>query len=203
MTVQLLIGNDHHLVVEALAGSLRAVADFSVVGVAYDSASVVPLVLRTNPRVAVLGAAGSGALGLQIARQVLQSRPSCRVALMAPSPTRALVDQALRSGVLGVVPMDATLSHLVHTIRGVAVGCVSMQAPSGDTTSETPRKCLLTGRERDVLRLTWAGATVKDIARELCLAPGTVRNNSSVAQRKMDARNRFDAARVAQERGWL
>lgn len=205
MSVQILVGNDHSLLLDALAGTLRAVDDFDVVGIARESDAVMPLVLRTNPQVAVLGAAGSGGTGLALARQVLEARPRCGVVVVAPSPTRTLVDQALRVGVLSVVPMDASLPHLIRTIRGVAVGCLSMHVRSRGTAGPATarRVCPLTDRERDVLRLTWAGASVKEIARDLCLAGGTVRNNTSASLRKLDGRNRFDAARIAQEHGWL
>jgi two-component system response regulator DesR len=202
MSVRVLVGNDRPLLLDALAGTLRTVADFEVVGVAHDGAAVLPVVLRTNPRVAVLGAAGSGGAGLELARRVVGERPGCGVVVVAPSPTRTLLDQALRAGVLGVVPMDAGLAQLITTIRGVAVGCMPVQAaPRGPRPAR--RACALTDRECDVLRLTWAGASVKEIARELCLAPGTVRNVTSTALRKLDGRNRFDAARIAQEQGWL
>lgn len=201
MSVRILVGNDRPLLLDALAGTLRTVADFDVVGVARDSASVLPVVLRTNPRVAVLGAGGSGVAGLALAREVLGERPACGIVVVAPSPTRALLDQALRVGVLGVVPMDAGLPQLISTIRGVAVGCIPVRAPGRTDVPHRPSS--LTDREREVLRLTWAGASVKEIARELCLAPGTVRNVTSATLRKLDGRNRFDAARLAQEQGWL
>lgn len=200
MSVSILVGNDHGLLLDALAGSLHAVPDFRVVGVARESETVVPGVLRTCPHVAVLGAAGSGGAGLQLAQEVLGARPHCAVVVVAPSPTRSLVDQAMRVGVLSVVPMEARLPQLVQTIRGAAVGCLSVQPPPEPARQ---RACPLSDRERDVLRLTWAGASVKEIARELCLASGTVRNNTSTSLRKLDGRNRFDAARIAQEHGWL
>ncbi len=54
-----------------------------------------------------------------------------------------------------------------------------------------------------MLRLTAGGATVKEIAGELYLASGTVRNLTSAAIKKLGGRNRFDAARIAVEQGWL
>lgn len=60
---------------------------------------------------------------------------------------------------------------------------------------------LLSQRERDVLRSTATGASVKEIAREFYLAPGTVRNLTSSAIKKLQARNRYDAARIAEELG--
>jgi two-component system response regulator DesR len=205
MTVHILVGNDHSLLLEALAGTLHAVEDFDVVGVARESDAVVPVLLRTNAQVAVLGAAGHGDAGLSLARQVMEVRPRCGVVIVAPNPTRTLVNQALRAGVLSVVPLDASLSHLIRTIRGVAVGCLSIHArtcvDSGLVAER--RSCPLTDRERDVLRLSWAGASVKEIALDLYLASGTVRNIASGSLHKLKGRNRFDAARIAQENGWL
>jgi DNA-binding NarL/FixJ family response regulator len=70
----------------------------------------VPVLLRTNAQVAVLGAAGHGGAGLSLARQVIEVRPRCGVVIVAPNPTRTLVNQALRAGVLSVVPNRALLS---------------------------------------------------------------------------------------------
>lgn len=205
MTVQILVGNDHSLFLDALAGMLSAVEDFDVVGIARERDAVVSVLLRGNAKVAVLGAAGHGDAGLSLARQVIDVRPRCGVVIVAPNPTRTLVNQALRAGVLSVVPLDTSLSHLIRTIRGVAIGCLSIHArtPVGAGLVAERRSCPLTDRERDVLRLSWAGASVKEIAQNLYLAAGTVRNIASGSLQKLEARNRFDAARVAQENGWL
>jgi DNA-binding CsgD family transcriptional regulator len=61
----------------------------------------------------------------------------------------------------------------------------------------------LTDRERQVLRLTARGLSTGDIAVELRLSPGTVRNYLSESIDKLSASNRFDAARIAREKGWL
>jgi two-component system response regulator DesR len=61
----------------------------------------------------------------------------------------------------------------------------------------------LTDRERQVLRLTSRGLSTGDIAAELGLSPGTVRNYLSESIDKLRASNRFDAARIAREKGWL
>jgi two-component system, NarL family, response regulator DesR len=61
----------------------------------------------------------------------------------------------------------------------------------------------LTARERDVLSVARSGASVAEIAATLYLSEGTVRNYLSAAIAKTSARNRLDALRVADERGWL
>jgi len=61
----------------------------------------------------------------------------------------------------------------------------------------------LTGRERDVLVAARDGATVADIAARLFLSEGTVRNYLSSSIAKTGSRNRAEALRVAEDRGWL
>ena len=61
----------------------------------------------------------------------------------------------------------------------------------------------LTDRERDVLAAAANGAALSEISDHLSLSEGTVRNYLSVAIQKLDARNRIEAARIAQEKGWL
>jgi two-component system response regulator DesR len=61
----------------------------------------------------------------------------------------------------------------------------------------------LTPRERDVLAMSVRGASVDEVARSLHLTNGTVRNHLSIAIQKLNARNRVEAARIAEEKGWL
>ena len=62
---------------------------------------------------------------------------------------------------------------------------------------------LLTKREREVLVASANGATIEEVARKLYLSEGTVRNYLSNAIKKLDARNRVEAARLAERKGWL
>lgn len=201
MSIRIVLGNDHRLTLEALASVLNTVKDFSVVGIVCQASSIVPAVLRTMPTVAVLGHGAVGLDGMSVASELRGQAPACGVAILAVEPNRALVDHAIAAGALSVVPRHAKLTHLVDAIRGVAAGCLTidpglLHAPK--QTCET-----LSYREQEILRRTVTGASVKEIAEELYLAPGTVRNLTSQAIRKLAGRNRFDAARIAGERGML
>jgi two-component system response regulator DesR len=130
-----------------------------------------------------------------------QALPTSRIAFIATKPTRALVERAVEAGALTVVPKHARLSQLVGAIRGVAAGCLTIDPDLiGGSGSKAQT---LSHREREILSLTASGASVKEIAKELFLSAGTVRNLSSAAIRKLNGRNRFDAARIAYEQGWL
>lgn len=199
MSIRIMVADDHLLFMEALAETLNQVQDFDVVGIAGDSRDILPTALRASPTVALLGTAGPD--WLRQAAELGRRLPSCGVAVIAVNPTKAQVDRAVAAGVLSVVPKNAKLPHLISAIRSVAAGCVSI-----DVRQLCPRRPddrTLSDREVEILQLTATGASIKEIAKELYLAAGTVRNLASTAIRKLEGRNRFDAARIAGERGWL
>jgi two-component system response regulator DesR len=199
--VRLLIATDQLLILDALARTLHVVQGLEVVGTVSDDSQIIPAALRLAPTVTILDADIAGHSGLRLARQLRGALPSCGITLIATEPTRALVGRAVAVGVLGVVPKYVGLPHLISAVRGASAGYLMIDA--GLLGAERTGTYPLSQRERDVLRLTATGATVKEIAKELFLATGTVRNLASTAMRKLGGRNRFDAARIASERGWL
>jgi two-component system response regulator DesR len=110
--------------------------------------------------------------------------------------------RAMEAGALGFVVKDAPAEQLADAVRRVARGeRVVDPALAAQTLASGPSP--LTGRERDVLVAAQGGATVADIARRLVLSEGTVRNYLSAAIAKTGTRNRQEAVRLADERGWL
>ena len=110
--------------------------------------------------------------------------------------------RAMEAGAMGFVVKDAPAEALASAIRRVMAGERVVDAALAAATlaaGESP----LTPRERDVLSVARSGATVAEIAGKLYLSEGTVRNYLSTAISKTSARNRLDALRIADERGWL
>jgi two-component system response regulator DesR len=110
--------------------------------------------------------------------------------------------RAMEAGAVGFVVKDAPAEVLAAAIRRVMAGerVIDPQLAAATlATGESP----LTPRERDVLSVARSGTTVAEIAATLYLSEGTVRNYLSAAIAKTSARNRLDALRVADERGWL
>ncbi|MER5352367.1 response regulator transcription factor [Kitasatospora sp. NPDC002551] len=206
MTIRVLVADEQLLPLDAIAEVLASVQDFEVVGAVSRSSMIVPVAVRRRPDVAVLGM-GTALGGFRLVRELGRRLPDCRVVIMTARPTRTLVDRAVSAGVLGVVPKQTKIPRLVDAIRDAAAGGGS--AGRGVGTAVRPAapaavaEQVLSEREREILRLTATGASVKEVARELYLAAGTVRNLTSGAMRKLDGRNRFDAARIASERGLL
>lgn len=110
--------------------------------------------------------------------------------------------RAMEGGAAGFLLKDAPASELASAIRRSAAGERVVDpglAAAALSAGESP----LTEREREVLAASGRHATVADIAGVLYLSPGTVRNHLSSVMRKLDARNRAEAVRVAEENGWL
>lgn len=199
--IRILVAEDNQLFLDATVHMFGMVRDFEVVGTVLAPEAVVDEVRRTCPLVVVLGTGGAGHHRLELARKILEVSPLSRVVLVAVRPTRALVDLAVAAGVLSVIPTHAPLRHLVDAVRGVAGGVLTLDPSLFDATDPAGR--VLCERERELLRLTAMGLPIKDIASKLFLAPGTVRNLTSGLIKRLGARNRFDAVRIARERGWL
>jgi two-component system, NarL family, response regulator DesR len=200
-SVRILVADENQLFLDATVHMFGMIRDFEVVRAVPDPEAVLDEVRRTRPLVVVLGICGTGHHRLDLARKVLEISPLTRVVLVAVRPTRALVDCAVAAGVLSVVPTHAPLRHLVDAIRGVAGGLLTLDPGLFDSVDPAVRA--LGEREREILRLTAMGMPIKDIAIKLFLAPGTVRNLTSGLIKRLGARNRFDAVRIARERGWL
>lgn len=195
-----MIGEERRLFSEAIAETLKQVRDFEVVEIVNDSKDLIPTVLRVLPSVTLLGSGTGGEDDLSLADELRAAAPGCGVAIIGADPTRSTRDHAPASGVFRFVPDDASLTQLVRAIRGLDTGPESSSALTDEPSAqERP----LSDREREVLRLTADGSPIREIAAELFLSPGTVRNLTSSAIKKMGGRNRFDAACIAGKRGWL
>ncbi|MFX4294657.1 helix-turn-helix transcriptional regulator [Streptomyces bohaiensis] len=201
-TTQIVVAGDRPILTEALAVCLGDVKGFRVTGVADAHHQVVPTLRRTAADVLVVS--GVSPRSLALADEVRRALPSCGVTLIADESTHPPLTRLRDSCRVGVVHRRARLAELIGTIRQV-----SAAAPAAGTEGAAAHDAAgggaaqLKDRECSILRATVAGCTIKEIARDLYLAPGTVRNLASSAIRKLGARNRFDAARIAAERGLL
>ncbi|MFF1283948.1 response regulator [Streptomyces sp. NPDC058299] len=200
--VRLLLADDHDMILTSLAAALHAVEDFTVVAAVSRSEEVLPAAVRTRPTVAVLDHAMPGRTGLELAGDLMDVLPGCRIALVTAVPQRSLARSAVAQGVLSVVPKSTPFSHLVDTIRSVAAGRLTIEADLLCHGSRTDSGTL-NQREAEILKAIATGASLGEVATHLNLAPGTVRNLSSALIKKLGARNRFDAARIAAEAGWI
>ena len=128
--------------------------------------------------------------------------PSTRVLILTTFDADEYVYTALRAGVSGFLLKDAPATELAAAIRRVMAG-ERVVDPELALAALSEGDNPLTHRERDVLTASLDGASIADIAAQLSLSEGTVRNHLSVAIQKLGARNRTEAARLAEHKGWL
>jgi two-component system response regulator DesR len=200
--IRILLADDQSLIRSALAALLALESDFTVVADVGRGDEVIPAARDHRPDVALLDIEMPGLDGLAAAAALNREVPDCKVIILTTFGRAGYLRRALESGAKGFIVKDAPSEQLADTVRRVAAGeLVVDSALAAATIASGPSP--LTGRERDVLASARHGATVADIAATLFLSEGTVRNYLSAAIAKTGVRNRAEALRVAEERGWL
>ena len=202
MTVRVLLAEDQAMVRGALSALLSLEDDIEIVAEASRGDQVLPAALNTLPDVALLDIEMPGGDGLEAAAVLHQRLPSCLVVILTTFGRSGYLKRAMESGAVGFLLKDAPASELAKAIHRVMKGeRVVDPALAAAALSEGDNP--LTEREREVLAASEGGATIEDIAARLYLSEGTVRNYLSTAIKKLGARNRVEAARLAERKGWL
>ena len=201
-TIRLLLADDQALVRSALAALLELENDFEVVAQVGRGDEVVAAALDARPDVALLDIEMPGVDGIAAATALTRELPSCRVIILTTFGRPGYLRRAMESGAVGFVVKDTEPEQLAAAVRRVHRG-ERVVDPALAAATLAGGASPLTGRERDVLVAARDGATVADIARRLFLSEGTVRNYLSAAIAKTGTRNRLEAMRVADSRGWL
>ncbi|WP_284748791.1 response regulator transcription factor [Amycolatopsis sp. RTGN1] len=202
MTIRLLLADDQELVRQALCALLALEDDFEVVASVGRGDEVVAAAREHRPDVALLDIEMPGLDGLAAAAVLAAQVPDCRVVMLTTFGRAGYLRRAMDAGAAGFVVKDAPADVLADAIRRVRKG-ERVVDPALAVATLAAGESPLTARERDVLITARTGATVAEIASRLYLSEGTVRNYVSAAITKTGARNRVDAVRIADERGWL
>jgi two-component system response regulator DesR len=202
MSVRVLLAEDQAMVRGALSALLDLEEDIEIVAEASRGDEVLPAALDALPDVALLDIEMPGGDGLGAAAALKENLPSCRVIILTTFGRAGYLKRAMESGAVGFLLKDAPASELASAVRRVMNGERVVDpglAAAALSEGESP----LTGREREVLSASANGATIEDVAAKLYLSEGTVRNYLSTAIKKLGARNRVEAARLAERKGWL
>jgi two-component system, NarL family, response regulator DesR len=202
VTIRLLIADDQALVRGALAALLDLEPDLEVVSEVGRGDEVVEAVRTTKPDVALLDVEMPGLDGIEAAAALRREVPGVRVLMVTTFGRPGYLRRAMEAGAAGFVVKDTPAAQLADAVRRVHQG-LRVVDPSLAAETLVAGTSPLTARESDVLRAAREGGTVADIARELHLSEGTVRNHLSAAIGKTGARTRAEAARIAIDNGWL
>lgn len=195
------LADDEALLRKAMAALLPLEGEITVLAEAEDGEEAVRATLDHRPDVLVIDLEMPGVDGLGAVARIRGELPDQVILMLTRHARPGVLRKALKLRVQGFVSKSAEPAHIASVIANLHQGKrwidpdVSALAVIDD--------CPLTDREVDVLRATSEGYSVADIAAQLHLAEGTVRNYLSNAMQKTQTRTRHEAARYAREHDWL
>jgi two-component system response regulator DesR len=189
------------MVLGALAALLEIEGDITVVAQCRDGSEALKSVLAQKPDVLITDIEMPKMTGLDVAGELKRRRIATRVIILTTFARAGYLRRALDAGASGYLLKDMRAEKLAEAVRRVQQGLRVIDPELATEAWADPDP--LTDRERQVLRMAGDGQASGDIAAELNLSEGTVRNYLSEAISKLGAGNRIEAARIARTRGWL
>ena len=191
--------------VAAAGGAANSACDTNVgsgTGSGSDSTSTSIADLKRGVDVVLLDIEMPGLDGLTAAAQLRQRFPEIKIVILTTFGRPGFLRRAMEAGASAFMVKDAPAARLAEAVRRVLAG-ERVIDPDLAAAALADGINPLTGRERDVLAASADGSVNSEIAAKLSLSEGTVRNYLSACIQKTGARNRAEAVRIAQEKGWL
>lgn len=201
--IKILIAEDQGMMLGALGSLLNMEDDFEVIGKAKNGEEAVELVRELKPDICIMDIEMPLKTGLTAAEE-LKGIP-CKIIILTTFARAGYFERARKAGVSGYLLKDSPIEELADSIRTIMSGR-RIYAPElvdiiydYEDSTENP----LTDRESEVLKLVSEGKTTKEIASELYLSHGTVRNYISIILDKLNVKNRIEAISRFKEMGWF
>lgn len=197
--IRIVIAEDQRLLLGALASVLDLEDDMEVVGKAENGEEALRLVRLHQPDLCVMDIEMPLKSGLDAAEALKGS--GCKVVILTTFARAGYFERAVKAGAHGYLLKDSPSEELAHSLRSIMSGRRIYAAELVDEAykEENP----LTERENEVIGLMADGKNTKEIASELFLSNGTVRNYISVILDKLDVSNRIEAIKRFREKGWF
>ena len=199
--IRILLAEDQAMMRGALSALLSLESDIDVVGSAADGEAAWRELQRLKPDVLVTDIEMPGLTGLELAQRIARHELPVKVVIVTTFARAGFLRRALDAGVRGYLLKDAPAEQLADAIRNVQRGGRAIDPQLAiDAWGEADP---LSDRERQALRLAGEGLSAGEIAQQLNLSHGTVRNYLSEAIGKLGVGNRIEAYRLARQKGWL
>jgi two-component system response regulator DesR len=200
--IRILLAEDQTLLRGVLAEVLAREPEFEVVAETGRGDEVLEVARTTTPDVAILDIDMPGIDGLEAARLLHDDLPDVKVLVLTVFARPGYLRRALANGALGFLMKDTSPTDLVDAIKRTAAG-ERVVDPSLAVSLVSGGDSPLTDRETELLALTLTIDSTAELATRLHLTEGTIRNVLSSAMNKLHAQTRGQAARIAEENGWL
>ncbi|PJE26351.1 Transcriptional regulatory protein DegU [Pseudooceanicola marinus] len=206
MTLNILIADDHDMVRESIAMFLDTDGTTNTVA-AGQLKEALELIDKDGPfDLVLLDYTMPGMKGLEGLKAAISANGGKPVGLISGTATRLIAEQALEMGAIGFLPKTLPVKSLVNAVRFMAAGetYAPLSFMSGkDDPEETDFEKDLSDREKQVLRGLMEAKSNKEIARDLELQEVTIKLHVKTLCRKLDAKNRTDAAMIARDAGFM
>jgi two-component system, NarL family, response regulator DesR len=197
--IRIVIAEDQRMVLGALGSLLNLEEDMEVVGKASNGVEAISLVKRLKPDICIMDIEMPEKTGLDAAEELRGHE--CKVIILTTFARTGYFQRALKAGVSGYLLKDSPSEELADSIRSVMSGkrIYAPELMDGFYSEENP----LTEREMAVLELVADGKNTKEIASQLTITTGTVRNYISAILDKLEVTNRIEAITQSKEKGWF
>jgi two-component system, NarL family, response regulator LiaR len=211
--IRVLICDDQEIVCDGLEAILSTQSDIEVVAIAHDGDQAIVLALQKQPDLVLMDLKMPGTDGVQATRQIHEQLPGCKILVLTTYDADEWVFDAIRSGASGYLLKSTPRDELVAAIRGTLSGQTHVDPKIAGKLfqhvahQEQPLQSavleMLNEREREILILLARGYNNSDIANELHLSIGTVKNYISAIFTKLEVEDRTQAALLALRYGLI
>ncbi|MGM9987635.1 MAG: response regulator transcription factor [Bacillaceae bacterium] len=197
--IRIVLAEDQKMLLGAFGSLLDLEEDMQVVGKASNGEEAIALIKKLQPDVCVMDIEMPGKSGLEVAEQLRGM--NCKIIILTTFARSGYFQRAVKAGVSGYILKDSPSEELASSIRSVLKGrrVYAPELMDDLYREENP----LTDREKEVLELVADGKNTKEIASELQIKTGTVRNYISTIFNKLEVKSRIEAITQSKEKGWF
>lgn len=197
--IKIVIAEDQGMLLGAMKALINMEDDMSVVAIAQNGEEALEKIHEHQPDIIIMDIEMPGKTGLDVAEELKNEEN--RIIILTTFARPGYFERAKKAGVRGYLLKDSPIEELVNSIRVIMDGRRIYAPELIDIVYEDDSNPL-TDRESEVLDLVAEGKTTKEIAKDLFLSPGTVRNYISTILDKLDVSNRIEAIARYKEKGW-
>jgi two-component system, NarL family, response regulator LiaR len=199
--IKVMIVDDHELVREGIKSLLETYDDIKIIGEARNGVEAVEMITQKVPDILLMDIKMPKMNGIDAAKKIMEKNPEIKIIALTSFIDKNLVEDALKSGVMGYVMKNTTGDKLISVIRDAVEGKSFLSSEVSDILISDYKKgdYKLTSREKDILDLMIKGYSNKEIAKKLVISPSTVKFHVSNILLKLGVSSRNKAVSLAIE----